>query len=174
MIKGFHHTKEAKKKIGQASRGRVPWNKGIPCKKETKEKLKIVQKGKHYSPNTQFKKGHKPWHANKSMPDYYKKSLSNAKLQKPTRYWLGKQRLDMRKSINKRNLRHVEMGRLEYVNWRRLVFQRDNFTCIVCEKVGGRLNAHHLKSWKNYPKLRYKINNGITLCKECHLKVHKV
>lgn len=37
-----------------------------------------------------------------------------------------------------------------------------------CRK--GKLEAHHIKSWKNYPKLRYRISNGKTLCYKCHHK----
>ena len=38
----------------------------------------------------------------------------------------------------------------------------------ICRKVGVYLTAHHIKSWKNYPELRFDINNGITLCEDCH------
>lgn len=38
------------------------------------------------------------------------------------------------------------------------------------EDLEIRLEAHHIKSWKNYPKLRYKVSNGKTLCYECHHK----
>jgi len=56
----------------------------------------------------------------------------------------------------------------KYKEWRLVVFTRDNFTCVGCRKVGVYLEAHHIKSWAKYPKLRYKVNNGITLCKDCH------
>ena len=32
----------------------------------------------------------------------------------------------------------------------------------------GRLEAHHILDWINYPELRYEINNGITLCHAHH------
>lgn len=83
--------------------------------------------------------------------------------------------------------------------WRTAIFKRDDFTCreCLCNK-GGRLNAHHIKHFavilseflKEYYQfspvedketlLRLAINykpfwdleNGITLCKECHKKRH--
>ena len=56
----------------------------------------------------------------------------------------------------------------EYKNWRIKVFERDDYTCQNCRKRGCYLEAHHKKGWTKYPKLRYKIDNGITLCRECH------
>jgi NUMOD3 motif-containing protein len=32
----------------------------------------------------------------------------------------------------------------------------------------GRLEAHHILNWREYPELRYDINNGITLCHAHH------
>lgn len=32
----------------------------------------------------------------------------------------------------------------------------------------GRLEAHHILNWMDYPELRYEINNGITLCHAHH------
>lgn len=62
----------------------------------------------------------------------------------------------------------------EYRKWRWTVFRRDNYTCQICgKKVSGHIEAHHIKSWKDYPDLRYDIDNGITLCKECHKEIHK-
>lgn len=62
------------------------------------------------------------------------------------------------------------VGLQEYKNWRTSVFKRDNYVCIGCKRIGGKLQAHHIKEWCNYPELRYKIGNGVTLCVECHRK----
>lgn len=59
---------------------------------------------------------------------------------------------------------------LKYKNWRREIFIRDSFTCKNCKKSGVYIEAHHIKSWADYPKLRFNANNGITLCKKCHSK----
>lgn len=61
----------------------------------------------------------------------------------------------------------------EYSEWRKKVFERDDYTCKMCGKKGGNLNAHHIKSFKKYPELRLKLSNGLTLCEECHKKIHK-
>src|SRR3990167_8148218 len=55
---------------------------------------------------------------------------------------------------------------LDYKLWREAIFERDNYSCRKC-KTSGYLTAHHIKSWKNYPELRYEIDNGVTLCEEC-------
>lgn len=61
-------------------------------------------------------------------------------------------------------------GSPKYKRWRAFVFARDNYTCQVCAKRGGEINADHIKSFAKYPKLRFDINNGRTLCRMCHTK----
>ena len=61
----------------------------------------------------------------------------------------------------------------EYKLWREAVYQRDNFTCQACGQKGGELNAHHIKAYALYPDLRTSIENGVTLCKDCHKAVHR-
>jgi len=57
----------------------------------------------------------------------------------------------------------------EYNNWRKLVFKRDKYTCTNCGKRGnGDLNAHHIKSFADFPEERFNVDNGVTLCKTCH------
>jgi len=64
--------------------------------------------------------------------------------------------------------RKLAMGTPRYKNWRMAVFKRDDFTCVWCGQIGGELNADHIKSWALYPKLRYRLTNGRTLCLDCH------
>lgn len=58
----------------------------------------------------------------------------------------------------------------DYRSWRKQVYERDNYTCCFCGTRGGHLNADHIKSWAYYPELRFDIDNGRTLCLECHYK----
>lgn len=67
----------------------------------------------------------------------------------------------------------LERKTIEYKRWRMNVFQRDNFTCQICGQVGGELNAHHIKPFAKYPEERLSLSNGITLCKQCHVQLHR-
>ena len=51
------------------------------------------------------------------------------------------------------------------------VFQRDDFTCQICSVRGGYLQVDHIKSWKDYPELRFDLDNCRTLCMACHYYV---
>lgn len=55
----------------------------------------------------------------------------------------------------------------EYKSWRLKVFIRDNFICQNCGKQKN-LEAHHIKEQSFYPELIFDVDNGITLCHECH------
>lgn len=68
---------------------------------------------------------------------------------------------------------HLLRNSAKMKDWRKYIFERDHFTCQNCGKYGGKLNAHHIKKFSEYPLLRFDVNNGITLCKSCHIKLHK-
>ena len=71
---------------------------------------------------------------------------------------------------------------IEYKNRRSKIFERDKWICQTCNQRGGHLEAHHIKRFslmikenniKNFKeslkcKELWNIDNGITLCKECH------
>lgn len=68
-------------------------------------------------------------------------------------------------------------SRADYKEWRESVFIRDGYSCQECSVVDYKnknrtLNAHHIKSFSKHPELRIDINNGITLCLDCHQKKH--
>jgi len=69
------------------------------------------------------------------------------------------------------HLRHRDKhGSAADREWREKVFERDDWTCQACGKRGGRLQAHHIKPFKEYPDLRHSLSNGQTLCIACHRK----
>ena len=59
----------------------------------------------------------------------------------------------------------------EYRKWRQKVIERDG-CCMMCGSVEN-LQAHHIKEFSKYPKLRLVLQNGITLCEKCHINLHK-
>lgn len=68
-----------------------------------------------------------------------------------------------------------ERATVEYRDWRKAVFCRDNYTCQVCGiRSGVEINAHHIKNWKDNEDERYSVDNGICMCEKCHLKFHSI
>lgn len=65
---------------------------------------------------------------------------------------------------------------IEYKEWRYEVYVRDKFHCQICDTHcnGKTIVAHHIKSFKDYPELRFTVSNGITLCRRCHARLHKL
>ncbi len=60
----------------------------------------------------------------------------------------------------------------DYVLWRQDVFKRDDHTCKMCGKRGGRLAAHHIIRFSDDLALALDPTNGITLCWSCHGSIH--
>lgn len=70
-----------------------------------------------------------------------------------------------------------ERASFEYNDWRRSVFSRDKYTCQKCGAKSGNgkevtLAAHHIQNWRDNEPVRYDIENGITLCEDCHKAFH--
>lgn len=49
-----------------------------------------------------------------------------------------------------------------------IILERDSYTCQICEQYGGELQVDHIKSWAEYPELRFEESNCRTLCMACH------
>lgn len=65
----------------------------------------------------------------------------------------------------KRNERNDSLYQL----WVYQVKKRDNNNCVFKgQDCSGYNIVHHILSWRDYPELRYNINNGITLCQTHH------
>jgi hypothetical protein len=59
-----------------------------------------------------------------------------------------------------------------YYWWRKRVLKRDKY---ICQKCGHKknLHVHHILPFAKYPELRFELNNGITLCANCHIEEHR-
>jgi len=62
----------------------------------------------------------------------------------------------------------------DYKEWRKQVFERDNYTCQKCGQIGYELNAHHIESYRENENKRTDIDNGVTLCRKCHVEFHSL
>ena len=131
----------------------------------------------------QFKKGHRlpeQWKVAKycsvacsikskigiPRPDVAKRMIGN----KNGRKLKGKNHPNWKGGVTPANhlLRHSE----EYNEWRKAVYKRDGWTCQECKVKQEHPIAHHLKSFHEYPDLRFIVENGMTVCRSCHLKIH--
>ena len=59
-----------------------------------------------------------------------------------------------------------------YRKWRIAVIERDGKRCSKCGAEDD-LQVHHIKSFADRPDLRFRVDNGITLCRKCHKQLHK-
>lgn len=166
--------------------GHIPWNKGTKTTHKCKDCLKTISQFNGFNvircrsceakrrwkegvfvakPNSgQFKKGDKPWFIGKEQL-----------LKRGEHHW----NWQGGKSLLRDQVKHLS----NYVAWRTVVFERDNYTCKLCGQRGGRLNADHYpksfaaliieNSVQNIAdalkcKTMWDINNGRTLCESCH------
>jgi len=79
------------------------------------------------------------------------------------------------KPISKKRLAQVEKGRntAKYREWRDLVLARDGKRCQYPGCTNDKkIDVHHIKRFAHNKHLRTEVYNGISLCEECHGKIH--
>lgn len=155
-------SKETKEKISKTLTG-------IKRTKEFKEKCRINQIKRWQNPEYRkkiiinFKKRKNALGKHWKMSENAKKRISKALKGKNSYLWQG----------GKTDKNKLLRCGYKYRQWRERIFKRDNYTCWVCEVRSGikekvYLHSHHIKRFANYSELRFKENNGLTLCKFCH------
>lgn len=138
----------------------VAWNKGLKHSEETRKKISLAQTGRKKSEESKEKQRQKMLGRKITWAD----KISKAHMGKPglkgelASNWQGGKTPELKKLRNS----------TEYARWRKAVFERDNYTCVICSERGGWLEADHIKAFAHYPEHRFDINNGRTLCVDCH------
>jgi hypothetical protein len=167
--KGYKFTQEHKDKISKALKGR-PGKKyflGRKHSEETKQKIRLKNKGKRHSPKTEFKKGQDPWNKDK-------KGLMVAWNKGKKRWWVSPG--DFKKGQTAGDKNPNWKGGVSFepyaVNWgatlKRSIRERDHYTCQICVGQPEVLFVHHI----DYDKQNCHPDNLITLCNSCHSKTN--
>jgi len=136
------------------------WNLGL--NKSTSESLAIA--GVKIS---KLNKGKAPWNRGAKLPPLameHRRKISVALRGK----YIGDKNSSWRGGSSAAN--KLLRSSSAFKEWRESIFCRDNFTCCSCGKRGGELHPHHIKSFAEFPELRFEKSNGQTLCKPCHMK----
>lgn len=159
--------------------------------------------------NTKFKKGHNAWNRGKTFehkliitlcPKCNKGKSKYSTMCRPC--WLLNANTGRIKSIQERqNISFAKKGykshfwkggitpvcnlirkSAQYKEWRKAVFERDNYTCQVCNIKGRYLNVNHKKQFSDILKDNsiktledalicqelWNLDNGATVCIDCH------
>ena len=140
-------------------------------KEETKEKIRLAHIGK---PQTEkhkankalsggnFLKGNVPWNKGKTGLQQSKRkgtvSIETRGEKNPN--WKG----------GASTKQHIIRTSNQYRSWKEQVLNRDGSVCKKCEAITT--TVHHLYSFRDYPELRFEVDNGVTICTTCHRKFH--
>jgi len=215
---GKKHSEETKARMSLASKGKPKSEehrrnlsialKGRRISKESIEKRVQSRKGYRHSEETKRKIGkansftiNKLWE-NPKFAKYMRLIFSKAnkerirsleELKKKSEAQTGRKGSNWKGGITPlyKDIRTL----FEAQEWRKKVFERDNYTCQKCYKQGIRINAHHkekpfnqllqqfLQEYSQFSPIEDKeilirlameykpfwdINNGQTLCEDCH------
>jgi len=171
-------TVEMRQKKGDAQRGDKNWNYGKHLSLKTKRKITKANSGeKHWCYGKHFSIEHcrKIGEANKGEKNHFWGIGSPGEKNSSWKGGITPLTQQIRKCFKNRQ-------------WRSDVFTRDDFTCVLCGKKGGYINAdHYPKSFSDIfceNKIKtlqeaencevfWNINNGRTLCVKCHNKTKK-
>jgi hypothetical protein len=136
--------------------------KGGKLSEETKKKVK--ENHSHYFLGKKFSKTHRE-NISKARKGFKMSEEQKIKLRERMggeNHW--------RWMEDRSQLKIQDDRRSSAVNeWRRQVYERDGWKCRISNKeCCGRLEAHHILNWEDFPELRYEVNNGVTLCHVHH------
>jgi len=157
----YKHSEEVKNKIANSLKGHL-------VSIETRKKLSLKNKGRKHTEEARKKISQAGIGNKRSLgikrSEEFRRNLS---LRMKGRY-AGERNHWWKGGITP--IHEAIRETFEYKLWRKSVFERDKYSCVWCKQVGGEIHADHIKPFALFPELRFAIDNGRTLCKECHKK----
>ncbi|HOX22267.1 MAG TPA: NUMOD3 domain-containing DNA-binding protein [Elusimicrobiales bacterium] len=175
---GGKHSEEVRKKISDAVRraysdGKIRGvrekngyvGKGFTGRhtEETKARISANRKGKAIGNKNAL--GHTSWNKGKPHPvhnEEWRKKVSEKNSGENHWNWQG----------GKTEENSIERNSSKYKTWMHSVFKRDGWQCQRCGYKGRSIVAHHIVYFSEDKSLRYIVENGVTLCRECHCFLH--
>lgn len=162
MICGTYlRTPEILEKMSISHKGKIAWNKGMKTSEEIRRKIsKATKKGMTAEVRQKIRLSR----IGMKLSESHKKAIGvgvKGKQAGDKHYnWKG----------GKKNWLWIDKiyKSVEYNDWRTNVFVRDNFTCVLCKETGKRIQADHIAPKCLYPELMFSLDNGRTLCDDCH------
>ena len=155
-LKGRVLTDEHKQKISKGLLGKE-------CSIETKTKISLANKGKKRTKEARERMSLS--HQGVPLSQERRKRISLANMGRVVKPLTGENHPNWiadRTLLVKSEKKHLD-GR--YREWMKAVKNRDGWKCRIADhNCNGRLEAHHILRWSDYPELRYEVNNGISLC----------
>ena len=147
-------------------KGNIPWNKGktgtFKHSEEHKKRISALLKGRKKPDGFNVGRKHSEETKRKIGAANHIALLGkpNGRTGAKNNMWKGG-----KSSPNEKFRKSVS-----YKLWRKAIFERDDYTCKLCLIRGGKLNADHIKPFAYIPELRLALDNGRTLCEDCHRK----
>jgi len=86
--------------------------------------------------------------------------------------WTGDKNPNWKGGVTDDN--HSIRHSIEMKRWKKMCLKRDNFICQKTGKNSRMLAVHHIKSFAEFPELRFDLENGITFSRDAHLEFHKI
>ena len=153
------HTQKTKDKIREALLGHS-------VSAETREKIGLAHIGNKYSVGLK---------RSEEMKEKISQTLKRKGIEPKVKF-IGVGKNSARWITDRTQLQKSDrhLGDSASNDWRKRTYVRDRWKCRISNKdCSGRIEAHHILNWVDYPELRYEINNGITLCHAHHPRGRK-
>jgi hypothetical protein len=151
---------EHRKRLSDSHKGQKAWNKGVKMDEEFREKCSIRQLGKKRNWSEQGKKS------------FSEKMTGRKRTKESIEKMSGENHPRWIKDRSLIKIGDRSMNDPLQKQWSLSVKKRDGWKCQIADSnCKGRMESHHILSWKDFPELRYEVNNGITLCHAHHPRV---